>query len=149
MSGFNLDLNRIETELQSLAAQAITLGHASDFNQARQTGAQVATVYVLPLDERYQDADVLTGLCEQQLFETFAVMCVVPCHGGNRVADGQVNTLRDRVKAALSGLVIDDWEPITPDRGRLVEFNRQTNNLIYQCQFKTSRTVRFATRSAT
>ncbi|MCF7512961.1 hypothetical protein L3V43_05000 [Pseudoalteromonas sp. L23] len=130
---FNFDLNKVERLLKQLN---LRVGAAADFNEVRNNPIQTASVFVLPLDDDYAPEDAVTGQQVYNITELFAVMIVIPCHGGNQYANNQIAELRNKIKAALAGVKFDDWQPIAPHRGRIVEFNSTTNTLIYQCQFK-------------
>lgn len=139
MAAFNLDLNRIEQHLKTELQRKCTVGFASDFNQVRKTPVQTATLFVLPLDEDFQPLSEVPGERQLNMSELFAVMIVLPVKSSNRTSDELIKTLRGEVWEALVGATLPGWEPIMPHRGRLVELNRETNNLIYQCQFMAER----------
>ncbi|AOT08254.1 phage tail terminator protein [Pseudoalteromonas luteoviolacea] len=144
---FNFDLNHIESALTK--ARIAKVGFAPDFNQARSKPVHTPLLYVLPLDEDYQSTNSITGQDEYAVNELFAVMIVVPCHIANRQTDTQIEQLRERVKAALAGLTVTPYEPIKLHRGRMVELNQQTKNLIYQCQFSVSGHITINTKEPT
>ncbi|SFD55127.1 phage tail terminator protein [Pseudoalteromonas denitrificans] len=131
---FNFDLNKIDKVLRD--AKIARVGFAADFNAARKKGVQSPTLYVLPLDDNYDDAGSVTGEDEYIVTEIFAVMIVLPCLAGNKNSDTEIKTLRSKVKQAIAGCAFSPWQPIKLHRGRTVELSRETNNLIYQCQFK-------------
>lgn len=145
-SGFNLDLNAIEQRLKMDLNGQAHVGFASDFNAVRAQGVQMPTLFVLALDEDYKAADEVTGETTLKLNELFAVMIVLPVMVGNANSDLQIKTLRGLVRQSLTGVVPAGWSPILPHRGRLVELNRDTNNLIYQAQFMTERLIDVTTR---
>lgn len=131
---FEFDLNKVEAALKN--ASFCKLGVAASFNSVRKKPVQSASMYVLSIDEDYQKAVSINGVDEYNCTELFAVMIVIPCSAANRNANEQIRTLKNKVKQALAGLVIDDFDPIELHRSRIVEFNQDTNNLIYQCQFR-------------
>ncbi|MCF2855919.1 hypothetical protein L1286_00420 [Pseudoalteromonas sp. SMS1] len=144
---FNFDLNHIEKALNN--ARIAKVGFAQDFNQARSKPVQAPLLYVLPLDEDYQPTNSITGQDEYTVTELFAVMIVIPCLSANRKTDQHIETLREQVKTALAGLTFAPYEPIKLHRGRMVELNVQTNNLIYQCQFSVSGHITINTKEPT
>lgn len=131
---FNFDLNKIEVVLKT--AKIAKVGFSADFSEARKRAVQGPVLYVLPLDEDYELAQSVTGQDEYKITEIFAVMIVTPCKSGNKQSDEHIKHLRDKVKTVIAGLTFKPWEPIQLHRGRIVELSRDTNNLIYQCQFK-------------
>ena len=131
---FNFDLKRIETLLK--ASNHAEVGFAADFNDARKNAVHAPVLFVLPLDEQYEEVSSVTGLDEYNSTEIFAVMIVIPCAVSNALADEQIKELRDQVKETIAGCQFESWQPIKLHRGRTVEFNRDTGNLIYQCQFQ-------------
>lgn len=141
---FNFDLNLIETLLKN--AGMAHVGFAADFNEARKRAVQMPTLFVLPLDEQFEEVTSVTGLDEYLASEVIAVMIVIPCHTGNANSDKQIKTLRDQVKNTVAGCQFTGWEPIKLHRGRTVELNRETNNLIYQCQFKVNGNITVSTK---
>ncbi|WP_419147525.1 phage tail terminator protein [Pseudoalteromonas 'SMAR'] len=140
---FNFDLNKVEKHLSRLN---LRVGAAADFNEVRNNPIQTASVFVLPLDDDYAPEDAVTGQQIYNITELFAVMIVIPCHGGNQRANDHIAQLRNLIKAELAGVKFGDWQPIEPHRGRIVEFNHKTNTLIYQCQFKVTGYVTVNTR---
>lgn len=141
---FNFDLNQVEQLLKS--AGFARVGFAADFSEARKRASQTPTLYVLPLDEQYQDVASVTGLDEYIANEIFAVMIVIPCLSGNASSDQHIKNLRDQVKNAVAGCEFSPWQPIKLHRGRNVELNRETNNLIYQCQFSVTGNITVNTK---
>ncbi|PAJ72040.1 hypothetical protein CJF42_23410 [Pseudoalteromonas sp. NBT06-2] len=141
---FNFDLNTIETHLKN--AKIAQVGFAADFNAARKKSVQSPTLYVLPLDDNYDDVSSVTGEDEYIATEIFAVMIVMPCVAGNVNSDSQIKTLRGKVKQAIAGCAFAPWQPIKLHRGRTVELSRETNNLIYQCQFKVTGNLTVSTK---
>jgi len=63
------------------------------------------------------------------------VMIVIPCLTGNATSNAEIKELRGQVKEAIAGCQFQGWDPIKLDKGRTIELNKETNNLIYQCQF--------------
>lgn len=133
---FNFDLNHVSNLLK--ADNAAGVGFAADFNDARSRSVHAPVLFVLPLDEQFKDTTSITGTDEYISTEIFAVMIVIPSATSNSLADEQINTLRDKVKHAVAGAQFGHWQPIKLHRGRVVEFNKETGNLIYQCQFSVS-----------
>jgi len=131
---FNFDLNKVETVLKQSAISA-TLGFSSDFNEVRKRAVHSSHLFVLPLAEDNQNTNQVPGLDEYQVHETFAVMIVIPCLTGNATSNAEIKELRGQVKEAIAGCQFEGWDPIKLDKGRTVELNKETNNLIYQCQF--------------
>ncbi|OHU85525.1 MULTISPECIES: phage tail terminator protein [Pseudoalteromonas] len=143
---FNFDLNHIENALKR--ERIANVGMAADFNEARKRPVQSPQLYVLPLDEDYDQAQSITGQDEYTITEIFAVMIVIPCIRGNKKSDEQIKQLRGQVKQAIAGLTFKPWQPIQLHRGRIVELNHATNNLIYQCQFKVTGHITVTTKAA-
>jgi ribosomal protein S13 len=133
---FNFDLNHVEALLKR--ETTIDVGFAADFNDARARSVHAAMLFVLPLDEQFKEITTVTGLDEYEATEIFAVMIVIPSATSNALADDQINQLRDEVKKCVAGAVFQGWQPVKLHRGRVVEFNKDTGNLIYQCQFSVS-----------
>lgn len=131
---FNFDLNNIETLLSQTIVNA-TVGFASDFNHVREHAVHSAQLFVLPLADDNTNTNEVHGLDEYQIKDVFAVMIVIPCSAGNAHSDMQIKQLRSDVKTALAGCQFAGWNPIKLDKGRTIELSKQTNNLIYQCQF--------------
>ncbi|ALU41937.1 hypothetical protein [Pseudoalteromonas rubra] len=132
---FNFDLNQIEAALNRAG---IKTHYAADFSEARRKPVQNTLFCVLPLDDDYELASSINGQDEYQVTDIFAVMIIVPVRVANRQADAEVRKAREQVKHTLAGLTIPPYEPIKLHRGRIVEFNPDTKNLIYQCQFSVS-----------
>jgi hypothetical protein len=130
---FNFDLNKIESVLKR--ERIAHVGEAADLNELRAKPVQTATLIVLPLDEDNEHTGSVTGEDTYKVTEIFAVVIVLPTRAGNRQSVQLLNELRERIKTALAGLAFDGYEPIKLHRGRIVEMNRETKNLIYQCQF--------------
>ncbi len=131
---FNFDLNNIETLLSSTVFNA-SVEFASDFNHVREHAVHSAQLFVLPLADDNTNTNEVHGMDEYQVKDVFAVMIVIPCAAGNAHSDAQVKQLRSDVKAAIAGCQYPGWDPIKLDKGRTIELNKKTNNLIYQCQF--------------
>lgn len=141
---FNFDLNNVETLLKN--ETLIEVGFAADFNDARSRSVHAPVLFVLPLDEQFKEADSVTGQDEYNSTEIFAVMILIPSAASNQLANDDINQLRDKVKAAVAGVQFSNWEPIKLHRGRVVESNHDTGNLIYQCQFAVSTNLTVKTR---
>jgi len=133
---FNFDLNRVEALLKR--ETTIDVGFAADFNDARSRSVHASMLFVLPLDEQFKETTSVTGLDEYDFTEIFGVMIVIPSAVSNALADEHINKLRDEVKKCVAGVQFEGWQPIKLHRGRVVEFNKDTGNLIYQGQFSVS-----------
>ncbi|MBS3796676.1 MULTISPECIES: hypothetical protein [unclassified Pseudoalteromonas] len=144
---FNFDLKRVETLLKE--ANFARVGFASDFNQARKTPVQSPCLYVIGIDDNNEETTAITGEDEYRVNDIFAVMIVIPCLAANATTDQQIKELRNQVKATLAGVAFLPWEPIKLNRSRIVELNRETNNLIYQCQFSVKGTLTVKTKVIT
>lgn len=131
---FNFDLTNIETLLAQSGISAV-VGFASDFNHVREHAVHSAQLFVLPLADDNLNTNDVPGLDEYLVKDVFAVMIVIPCAAGNAHSDVQIKQLRTEVKAVVAGCQYPEWNPIKLDKGRTIELNKQTNNLIYQCQF--------------
>lgn len=144
---FNVDLNKVEDLLKKESHTHV--GFAADFNDVRRRSAQAATLFVLPLDEQFTEADSVTGQDEYLAKEMFAVMILIPVVAANAEADEQIKSLRQEVKTILAGATFAGYEPIKLNRGRVVELNKDTGNLIYQCQFSIECNLTVTTRVIT
>ena len=144
---FNFDLNHVENLLKT--ESDIHVGFAADFNDVRSRSAQVATLFVLPLDEQFTESESVNGQSEYLAKEMFAVMILIPVMAANEEADEQIKRLRNDVKSILAGATFAGYLPIKLNRGRVVELNKDTGNLIYQCQFSIESNLTVTTRVIT
>lgn len=138
---FNLDLTLIETRLKH---HGLHVQPALVMPNLTSNPLTKDTVFVMLLEDRADTGDVLGGYDIQQYTkETFAVIVGVRSPGNvtGTSATNKMKVLVDTIKDALIGLIIDDFEPIEYEIGRMIEVNRQTQNVLYQLQFKTAHTV--------
>lgn len=138
---YNLDLNVIETVLKTAE---FNVKPAMNMPALLRSAVQRNTTFVLPLDEQAEDFDEIGGIdVSQYSMEQFAVVGVFRAAGSSSgsLAGNELLTWRDQVKTALIGLMIQPFEPITFQAGRLIEVSKETQNVVYQLQFKTTCTV--------
>jgi hypothetical protein len=139
---FNLDLTLIEKWLKRDDSLYVLPAMKMPDTVAKPVARD--TLFVLSLDEVAEPDQEIGGDDVTQLVrERFGVLIAVNARGSYQGVAGRdpVRMLRERVKFHLTGLVIDDFEPIAFDAGKLIDANTKTQNLLYQVQFVTSRTV--------
>ena len=138
---YNLDLNVIETVLKTAE---FNVKPAMDMPSLLRRALVGNTTFVLPLDELAQESTEIGGIDITQFSpEQFAVVGVFRSSGSNSgtLANDKLLAWREKVKTELVGLAIGLFEPITFQAGRLVEVNKETQNVVYQLQFQTAHTV--------
>ncbi|SHH40010.1 hypothetical protein SAMN05216361_0043 [Marisediminitalea aggregata] len=138
---YNLDLNVIETVLKTAG---FNVKPAMSMPALLRSAVQRNTTFVLPLDEEAHDFDEIGGIdVSQYSMEQFAVVGVFRASGNSSgsVAGNELLTWRNQVKTTLIGLMVEPFAPITFQAGRLIEVNKETQNVVYQLQFKTTCTV--------
>ncbi|GAB3021716.1 phage tail terminator protein [Bowmanella dokdonensis] len=141
LNDFNLDLTLIE---QRLKAAGLHVEGALEMPVLVDRPLLQDTVFVLPLEDQGEEPDEIGGPDIQQYSpEQFGVVLGLRSPGD---ATGASSTaafvaLRQKVKAALVGLIIGEFEPIHFVGGRIVTVNKQTQNVLYQLQFQTAHNV--------
>lgn len=138
---FNLDLTLIETRLKDE-----DLHVQSGLTMAALTAQPLKrdTIFVMLLEDPSNNTNVIAGFdLEQYVIDRFAVVIGlrVPGDKSGAQATKKLQHLRDTIKKSLIGLLYERFEPIEFEVGRLIEVNRDTQNVFYQLQFKTAHTV--------
>lgn len=139
---FNLDLTLIENTLKQDAT--LHVEKAMKMPDLVSKPVSRTTLFVLPLGEFAEpDAAVSAFDVEQRVTDKFGVLIALNSKGSMQGVHGrdELLKLREQVKSHIVGLVIADFEPVYFESGALIDANVKTQNLLYQCQFVTSRTV--------
>lgn len=138
---FNLDLSLIE---RRLSEEGLHVKPGLSIPSLTSRPLVRDTVFVMFFGDDALQADELTGVdVMQYTVENIAVIIGFKSTGDATGVQGsdKLKTMIDIVKRSLIGLIIDDFEPISYDRGSVLEVNRDTHNVLYQLQFKTAHTV--------
>lgn len=141
MSGFNLDLTLIE---KRLTQAGLHVEGALIMPTLVDRPLQRDTVFVLPLEDLGQAPDEISGYDVQQFSpEQFGVVLGLRAPGDvtGTSSTAAFVAMREKVKRALVGLIIGNFDPIHFVGGRIVAVNKQTHNVLYQLQFQTAHTV--------
>lgn len=138
---FNLDLSLIETVLKDAG---FTVSGALEMPKLLQNPLIKDTLFVLSLGDYADDSDEIGGPdIQQDTEELFAVVIGLKASGDitGMVASPRLHSAKESIKSELVGLIFGDFEPIKYQAGRLIEVNRDKQNVLYQLQFKTTHTV--------
>jgi hypothetical protein len=138
---FNLDLSRVETLLKE---QKMHVQSALVMPGLLKAPLQRDTVFVLQLQDDAAPSAETGGMDVQQYTtDRFAVVLGLRAAGDSTGVTASTNLAeaRTKVKSTLIGAIFGVWEPVEFEGGKIIEVNRETQNILYQMQFKTAATI--------